>query len=326
MPSKCAGALRRGRGLGVMMKSTVATSKSQCRLSLSADGRVTLYTSTVEMGQGAHTALAQIVAASLGVMLDRVSVVGPDTALTPFDATTSASRSTHMMGNAILDGARRLKQKLIEAAVTLLEHPPDELTADGGYVSVSAQPEARIAYAEVLRRNGFESLDAQGEFETKGGLDPETGQGIASPHWHQGAGACEVEVDIETGQVRVLRYHAASFAGRVVNPRLAELQNNGNVIFGMGPALFEELIVDNGQVINANLSDYMIPSFLDVPIVLGSDSLESDIGEFHGIGEMTLPPVAPAIASAIEDAVGVRIRDLPITAEKVLRALRDKAK
>jgi CO/xanthine dehydrogenase Mo-binding subunit len=318
--------LRRGRGWAVMMKSTIATSKSQCRISLSVNGRVTLYTSTVEMGQGAHTALAQIVAASLGIRLDQVSVVGPDTALTPFDATTSASRSTHMMGNAILDGTKWLKQKLIKAAVPLLEHPPDELTADDGYVSVTAHPETRIAYAEVLMRNGLESLDAQGEFQTKGGLDPETGQGIATPHWHQGAGACEVEVDLDTGKVRVLRYHSASFAGRVVNPRLAELQNNGNVIFGMGPALFEEMIVDNGQVINANLSDYMIPSFLDVPTELGSDLLESDAGEFHGIGEMTLPPVAPAIANAIEDAVGVRIRDLPITAEKVLRALRDKAK
>ena len=321
-----AGSLRRGRGLAVMMKSTIATSKSQCRLSLSADGRVTLYTSTVARGHGAHTAMAQIVAASLGVRLDRVSVVGPDTALTPFDATTSASRSTHMMGNAIRDGARQLKQKLLEAAVPLLEHSPDELTADDGYVSVVSQPDSRIAYANVLRRNGFESLDAQGEFQTKGGLDPETGQGIATPHWHQGAGACEVEVDTDTGKVKVLRYHAASFAGRVVNPRLAELQNNGNVIFGMGPALFEEVIIDNGQVINANLSDYMIPSFLDVPIELGSDTLESDADEFHGIGEMTLPPVAPAIANAIEDAVGVRLRALPITAEKVLRALRDKTK
>jgi CO/xanthine dehydrogenase Mo-binding subunit len=106
---------------------------------------------------------------------------------------------------------------------------------------------------------------------------------------------------------------------------LAKLQNDGNVVFGLGPTLLEEVVVDNGQIINTNLSDYQIPSLLDIPIELGSTLVETEHGEFHGVGEMTLPPVAPAIASAIFDAVGVRIRDLPITAEKVLRALMDGA-
>jgi CO/xanthine dehydrogenase Mo-binding subunit len=315
------GTTRRGRGLAVMMKSTIPTSSSQCRLVLDEAGHLILYTSTVEMGQGSHTALAQIAAEAAGVPFEMVSVVGPDTAQTPFDATTSASRSTTMMGGAILDGAQKLKQKLIEAAVPLFELPPEELGAGDGYVFAPAQAETRMSYADVLRRNRIETLDALGEFGTRAGLDPETGQGIASPHWHQGAGACEVEVDIETGKVHVRRYHATSFAGRVVNPRLAQLQNDGNVIFGMGPALLEEMVTDHGQVVNANLSDYMIPSFLDAPLELESITLETEGGEFHGIGEMTLPPVAPAIANAVFDAVGVRIRDLPISAEKVLRAM-----
>ena len=312
---------RSGRGLAVMMKSTIPTSKSQCRLVLDADGRVTLYTSTVEMGQGAHTALAQITAEAVGLPLEKVTVVGPDTAQTPYDATTSASRSTSMMGGAILDGARVLKQKLVDAAARFFEVPPDELSAGDGYVFATVDPGMRLSYADVLRWNEIESIDAAGEAETRGGVDPDTGQGIASPHWHQGAGACEVEVDTETGKVRVLRYHAASFAGQVVNPVLARLQNDGNVIFGLGPALLEEMVVDNGQVINANLSDYMVPSFLDTPLELESTALEAEGSEIHGIGEMTLPPVAPVIANAIFDAVGVRIRDLPITAEKLLRAL-----
>jgi CO/xanthine dehydrogenase Mo-binding subunit len=315
------GTIRRGRGLAVMMKSTIPTSSSQCRLVLDEAGQLTLFTSTVEMGQGSHTALAQIAAQAVGVPFEMVSVVGPDTAQTPFDATTSASRSTSMMGKAILDGADKLKQKLIEAAVPIFELPPEELATSDGYVLASTQPEMHISYADVLRRNSIEALDALGEFQTKAGLDPETGQGIASPHWHQGAGACEVEVDIETGKVHVRRYYAASFAGRVVNPRLAQLQNDGNVIFGMGPALLEEMVTDHGQVVNANLSDYMIPSFLDAPLELESITLEAKNSEFHGIGEMTLPPVAPAIANAVFDAVGVRIRDLPISAEKVLRAI-----
>jgi len=107
----------------------------------------------------------------------------------------------------------------------------------------------------------------------------------------------------------------------VINPQLVRLQNDGNVIFGLGPAVLEEMVFDEGQIVNPNLSDYMIPSFLDIPLELNGVALESDHGEIHGIGEMTLPPVAPAIANAIYDAVGIRIRDLPITAEKVLRAL-----
>jgi CO/xanthine dehydrogenase Mo-binding subunit len=231
-----------------------------------------------------------------------------------------------MMGAAILKGAEALKQKLIEAAVPIFELPPEQLAVSRGGVVVAGQPEPWMSYVELLRRNRFESLEAMGEFQTKGGLDPETGQGLSTPHWHQGAGACEVEVDTETGKVKVLHYAAASFAGRVVNPHLARLQNDGNVIFGLGPALFEEVVIEGGQVINPNLSDYMIPSFLDIPGQLDTVSLEAEPGEFHGIGEMTLPPVAPAIANAIFDAVGIRIRDLPLTSEKILRALNDEPK
>lgn len=314
--------LKRGRGLGVMMKSTIPTSKSQCRLQIDDDGRLTLFTSTVEMGQGAHTALAQIAAEAMEIPIEVVSVIGPDTSRTPYDTTTSAARSTGMMGTAILKGAEALKQKLIEAAVPLFEQPPEELSVSDSHVISTGQPEQRMSYAEVLRRNQVASLEAMGEFETKFGVDPETGQGISTPHWHQGAGACEVEVDTETGKVTVPRYYGASFAGRVVNPKLAQLQNDGNIIFGLGPALLEEVVFDNGQVINGTLADYNIPSFLDIPPELSCVALESESGEFHGIGEMTLPPVAPAIANAIFDAVRVRIRDLPITPEKVLTALK----
>lgn len=316
--------LKRGRGLAVMMKSTIPSSKSQCRLRLDHEGRLTLFTSTVEMGQGAHTALAQIAAEAVDVPFEAVAVIGPDTAHSPFDSTTSAARSTSMMGKAILNGAAALKHKLIEAAVPLFEQPPQALSVGEGHVMSIEQPEQRMPYVEVLRRNRFEALEAMGEFQTKGGLDPETGQGVASPEWHQGAGACEVEVDTETGRVTVLRYYGASFAGRVVNPTLAQLQNDGNVIFGLGPAMLEEIVFDNGQVVNGTLADYNIPSFLDVPLELRCVALEGESGEFHGIGEMTLPPVAPAVANAIFDAVGVRIRDLPLSPEKVLHALKNK--
>jgi len=312
-----------GRGYGVMMKSTVSTSKSQARVKLDDSGVATLFTSTVEMGQGAHTAMAQITAGALDIPFEQVRVVGPDTSVTPFDSTTSASRSTNMMGNAVLAAGAAMKRRLIDLAGPLLEIPGEELRAEGGRVLTK---DASISYADILKRNGLPSLEELGEYSTALTMDPETGQGISTPHWHQGAGAAEVEVDTETGKITILRYAAASFAGRVVNPRLAQLQNDGNVIFGLGPALMEEMALDGGQVTNPNLADYPIPSIRDVPLELISVCIESEEGELHGIGEMTLPPVAPAIANAVEDAVGVRIKDLPITAEKVLHALQERLK
>jgi CO/xanthine dehydrogenase Mo-binding subunit len=215
-----------------------------------------------------------------------------------------------------------MKQKLFELSAPFLETPPDELRTENGFVVAA---EASLSFADILKRNNLEALEESGEYSTSLGIDPETGQGISTPHWHQGAGAAEVEVDTETGQVKILRYSAASFAGRVVNPALAKLQNDGNVIFGLGPTLMEEILFDGGQPTNPNLADYAIPSIRDLPGELITTCIESEEGEMHGIGEMTLPPVAPAVANAIEDAVGVRIKDLPITAEKVLRALREKS-
>jgi CO/xanthine dehydrogenase Mo-binding subunit len=317
--------VKRGRGVGVMMKHTIANTRSQCRLRLDARARLTLFTSTVEMGQGAHTALAQIAAEALEIPLWSISVVGPDTARTPYDSQTAGSRATYMMGNAVLEAAARLKQELAAAAVSYFERPAVELSAAGGQIFITDEPQSRIAYADILRWNRLELMAASGEFKTnEGKLDPETGQGISTPHWHQGAGACEVEVDTETGKVTVVRYYSAAFAGRIVNPSLVKLQNDGNVIFGLGPTFLEEMVVDGGQIVNPNLSDYMIPSFLDVPLELENTSIENEGSGFHGVGEMTLPPVAPAVANAIFDAVGVRIRDLPITPEKVLRALEAK--
>jgi CO/xanthine dehydrogenase Mo-binding subunit len=321
--AKGEGILRRGYGMAVMMKSSPANSRSEARLELSAEGDVTLFMSVIEMGQGAHTAMAQITADALGVPFEKIAVASTDTKVTPFESSTSSSRSTYMMGTAIRRSAEVLKEKILKAAETCFELPAGELTVEKGMVAVSSDPDQFMTYAEVLQRNQIDKLESFAEFKTTGDYDRETGQGILSGHFHQGAGACLVEVDTETGKVRVLRYVGSSYAGKVVNPALAKLQNDGNVIYGLGPAVLEEMIFDHGQLINPNLSDYMIPSFLDIPEELDTFSLESEGGDLHGIGEMTLPSVAPAIGNAIYDAVGIRIRDLPITAEKVLRALND---
>ena len=158
-----------------------------------------------------------------------------------------------------------------------------------------------------------------------GALDPETGQSIGPGpgNWHQAAGAAEVEVDLETGKVEVLRYHAGIYAGRVINPVQAELQTEGNIAFGVGQALFEEMIYDGGQLQNGNMGDYQITTIEDMPADIHLDILEEpDSPDAHGIGEPSLPPVMPAIGNAIYRATGVRIVDLPVTPEKILRGLR----
>jgi CO/xanthine dehydrogenase Mo-binding subunit len=177
-----------------------------------------------------------------------------------------------------------------------------------------------------VRASRSGNLLANSVYAAKGGLDPETGQGIGSVHWHQAAAAVEVEVDLATGRIDLLKYHAGVYAGRIVNPVQAELQTEGNIAFGLGQALFEELVFDGGQLQNGNLGDYMIASIEDMPKEISLDVLEHlEANDVHGIGESSLPPAMPAIGNAVFRATGVRIQDLPITPEKVLRGLRARA-
>jgi CO/xanthine dehydrogenase Mo-binding subunit len=168
-----------------------------------------------------------------------------------------------------------------------------------------------------LRRSGERGV---GEFVNEGGLDPDTGQGIASSHWHQGAAAAEVSVDEETGKVEVLRLHAAVYAGRVVNPPGAALQNEGSMIMGLGGALLEDVSVADGQVVNANLSDYEIPSIADLPPSLTQELVQHAGADVHGLGETAVPPVPAAIGNALA-SLGIRVNELPMTAETVLEAI-----
>jgi CO/xanthine dehydrogenase Mo-binding subunit len=216
-----------------------------------------------------------------------------------------------------------VRDQLLELASAMLEIAPHDLETVAGGVRVKGAPATAIPYARLLAGARIGSLQGSGEYRTEGTLDPETGQGISSIHWHQAAGAAEVEVDLDTGRVALLRYEAAVYAGRAINAVQCQLQAEGNVAFGVGQALFEEMVFDAGQLQNGSLADYMVAYPADMPIDLGVTTLENlALGEIHGIGETGLPPVAPAIGNAIARATGVRITDLPITPEKILRALR----
>jgi len=216
-----------------------------------------------------------------------------------------------------------IRSQLRRLAAEELEISPDDLELVDGSVRVQGSPQRAIEFGELVRRSRSGNLLGTSTFRTEGGLDPETGLGVGSIHWHQAAGAAEVEVDLETGKIDVLRYHAGVYAGRIMNPVQAELQTEGNVAFGIGQALFEEMVFDHGQLQNGNLGDYMIASIEDMPPDLDIDVLEHlEANDVHGIGETSLPPVMPAIGNAVYRATGVRITDLPLTPEKVLRGLR----
>ena len=174
----------------------------------------------------------------------------------------------------------------------------------------------KVAVAD-LKENGKRGY---GEVVDEGGLDPDTGQGVASSHWHQGAAAAEVEVDEETGKFSVIRLHAPIYAGRVINRPAAELQNEGSMIMGLGTALFESNEFADGQITNANLSDYNIPAMDDMPDTLSHELVEREGGEVQGLGETALPPVPPAIGNALY-SLGIHVTELPISPERVLDAV-----
>jgi CO/xanthine dehydrogenase Mo-binding subunit len=318
----------RAFGAACAMKGAVTPSTSTASVKLNDDGSLDILTSSVEMGQGLQTAMAIIAARRMGVPLERIRVSEVDTQVTPYDQQTSSSRSTHAMGSAVALALDDVRNQLLDLGADLLEADWQDLEVIDGQVRVKGAPERAASLSEVVRATRRGNLLGSGTFQVEGGLDPETGQGIATVHWHQAAGAAEVEVDLETGQARVVRYEGAVYAGQVINPVQAELQTEGSITFGVGQALFEEMVYDTGQLQNGNLGEYMLPSIKDLPAI-GVTLVEhhpgraDEMGDIHGLGETSLPPVAPAVGNAVYRATGVRIRDLPITPEKILRGLRE---
>jgi CO/xanthine dehydrogenase Mo-binding subunit len=275
------------------------------------------------MGQGSLTTLAQIAAHEAGLPLERVRVSTPDTAHTPWDQMTAASRSTNSMGRAIRAAVRDAKSQLLDLAADRMEVAPTDLEVVEGMIRPKGVPEKAMPVAAILGPSRLGNLLGRGSYFGQSHLDTETGQGIGSPQWHPAVCACEVEVDRETGKVEITKLRVFLYVGRMINPINCQLQVQGAALMGLGQALFEELAWDSqGRLLNPNLSDYLIPSIIDMPDEIGQTILEEpDTIDVHGIGETGLPSVMPAVANAVSRAVGVRITDLPITPEKVLELL-----
>jgi CO/xanthine dehydrogenase Mo-binding subunit len=318
------GSARRGKGLACMIKATITPSISCAVVKLNEDASLSLYTGTVEMGQGSETVLAQIAGKELGIPLEKIQVLGVDTDVVPYDLTTSSSRSTFHMGKAVQLAARDILRQLTAIAATEYSVPEERITFVEGKLRL---PETQVDYAELMfKRFGMRGGTLVGEGQVKTSTKDEYGEKSTSAFWFLAAGAAEVEVDIDTGKFKLLKYATAVDVGKALNPLGCRQQLTGAAITGIGQAMFEEIAYDNGQLINPNLVDYILPSLGDMPATIDPICVEvpDPTGPFgaKGIGESALIPVAPAIANAIYDAVGVRIKDLPIKAEKVYLGLR----
>jgi CO/xanthine dehydrogenase Mo-binding subunit len=323
----------RGKGIAAGVKAVLTPSISGAIVILNADGSANVLSSTVEMGQGSETTMGQIVAEELGIAPDRVHIVQPDTDVTPYDTITAGSRSTYHMGNAVRMAAAKIKKELCEVVASKLEVDPDDLLVRNSRVAVRGMEEKGMSIGEIfLAKFGSmgTTLAAEAVCQPAAAhMDPETGQSEkCTEYWFPSATAAEVEVDTETGQVKVLQLVSVGDTGTAINPRHCEQQLQGAAIMHLGLTMFEEMIFDEGQLINGSLLDYQVASFKDMPesvqpIVVQVPHEDGPFGA-KGVGETGALTVAPAIANAIHDAVGVRIRDLPITPERVLRALVEK--
>ena len=313
---KGSGTIRRGRGIAIGFKAVVAPTTSVAIVNLYADGSCALYCSTVDMGQGSDTAYAQIIAEILGIPLESITVVHPDTDVTPYDMATLGSRSTYHMGHAIKLAAEEARDKLLVLAKEV-------------GLSVETTPIRDVFRKKYGMQAG--NIVGTGAFvPTTAPTDYETGQCTdVTPYWMIGATGAEVEVDTETGRVTVTRMINVGDLGRTINPEIVESQLSGAAIMQFGFTMSEKMEFSAGQCTNPSLADYKIPGILDIPPVIENEAVDATQGSgpfgAKGVGESGTFGVSPAIANAIEDAVGVRITELPITAEAVYRALRAKA-
>ncbi|MDA2934549.1 xanthine dehydrogenase family protein molybdopterin-binding subunit, partial [Acidobacteria bacterium AH-259-D05] len=315
--------LGRGRGLACGIKDGGGThTVSMASVRIHSDGSITVDTGSVEIGQGAHTVLAQITAEELGVPFEQVVIQGPNTSTTPYDQGTSASRATVLMGTAVQRAARHAREQLMAIAGKLLGCPVEGISITEGKV---IGPDRSVSFGDVIAHHF--GLPA-GEIIGIGTHRPSAFEGSlggAVTFWEIGAGAAEVAVDLETGQAKLLQYVSVADAGKAINPMQAEGQDEGAAMQGVGHALFEALIYEGGQLLNGNLVDYRVPSFEDLPENFRSLLVENQDGPgpfgAKGLGEAGVPPVAPAIGNAIYKATGVRIKHLPLTPEFIWRAL-----
>lgn len=321
------GPKRRGIGIATAMKDGGGTNKpANAAVTIFNDGSVLLSTGSVEVGQGMRTAFLQVVAEELSVPTDKVRVAALDTHYTPFDKGTNASSATSIMGQAVLKAARDARRQFLQAAGAVLKGPAEEIRLENG---VAMYGEQKLSFREVMQGH---FRDSEGEIWGRGyfkiGKDGNVPLGYPSPFWEIGFGAAEVEVDVETGEVKILRYVSLTDAGKMINPLQCHAQDEGAAVFGLGQALFEDLAYQDGQLLNGSLIDYRLPTFNDLPGEFKTFIMEGAGGPgpygAKGMGEGGILPVAPAIGNAVFAAVAKRMQGVPLTPDMVWKAMHQK--
>jgi len=322
-----------GQGFGSSMQPYGRTiwfrDHASAWVTLQEDGTLLIRSGVTDLGAGQAASLCQIASEILGVPLSDISVYIGDTALNPPAGGTFATRQLYMSGNAILRAARKLRDQLAPVAAKELGISEDEVVWADGMVRAEAG-QSGISLAELVRAANEARVDTSvlNTWRARaGGFDPHQGQGHTFPDYTFGTHAAEVEVDLETGEVKLLKYAACHDVGRAINPMRVRGQISGGAVQGIGYAMMEDCVTEAGHPLSSLFADYLIPTAMDLPDIQVT-FVESGEGRgplnARGVGEPPIGPPASTIASAVEDAIGVRPQELPITAERVL-ALLDRA-
>ena len=305
---------------------------SRSYVSLEMDGSVTVRCGVQDIGGGQTSSLAQIAAEVLGVTLEDVTVYFGDSAMTPLAGTTTATRQLYMSGNATLKAARGVREDLLKKAAEILDTASQNLMLQDKKIFIKPEmkhdPERVLTLKDVVKACAADGIPlfnmAQFNAPARELLDFKTGQGQVFPDFTFGTHAVEVAVDMETGKVDVLKLVACFDVGQAINRLSAEGQLEGGALYGLGYGMLEEVIINKGITLTPSFAQYLIPTSLDAPDVQ-SIMIESGggVGPFgaKGLGEPSCVSVAAAFANAVADAIGTRIYDLPVTAEKIIRAL-----
>ncbi|HXV50176.1 MAG TPA: xanthine dehydrogenase family protein molybdopterin-binding subunit [Candidatus Binatia bacterium] len=315
----------RGRGVGFGTTDPGAPLASTSTVHVLSDGSVVFLCGTVELGQGAKTIMSQIVAEELRVPLERVAIRPIDTAFTPFDRSTGSSRSTTVMGKAVELASRDARRQIVELAMEHFECPEDAVALKDGDAIAGGK---KISYGELIHEHfAMQGGELVGTGYAHSGMAPTPANPL---FWEIGIGAVEVSVDRETGKVRIEKYITAADAGKALHPLQCEGQDEGSAMMGFGHTFYETYHYDGGQIVNSTLVDYKVPTFDDVPEEFESILIEDGNGPgpygAKGLGEGGIIPVAPAVANAVFWSTGARVKSLPLTPEKVWRAMREAKK
>ena len=318
-----------GTGMAIMIHSgggvrVYKYNAAEAFIKVHEDGKVNVLVGVSEHGQGATTVLAQIVAEETGVPLCDISISDTDTETNPMDLGAYASRTTYILGNTVQSGAREIREQLIKTAALAVEASPRDMEIKDGMICVKGSPKHGLSVKEAIRAHYAKGLPLSGRGRfvdpIPPDMNPATGYGDICPVYSFSCVVATVEVNPKTGDVKVLSLVSANDLGQVINRLGAEGQVEGALLQGLGFAVLEEVLHDRGKVLNGNFLDYKIPTSLDVcpmkTIMVEANEATGPYGA-KGVGEAALVPVAPAIANAIYDAVGIRFKDLPFKKERI---------